>query len=360
MRTSEDLDIEMLSGLVEQPAEDPAIARPVAQSAADLAPDPAASIDDAIDQITAQLAAFCFEQLERSVTSCDALDLNADVTALEDEFQVRHYMIYIAREEAKSLYSTLATQIVSVISDDSQRSTPDITRDSEQPSLPLEAPDIEAARELFLPEEEDEPADIMEIIQTCLKDVQKHNSKHAIKALTLLIAVSEYIKLRTCYNTSKACKQPCLKASIAIARRMGKGPYFARQIRYNELYLLKHRHLPHRKLHSREGHHSLLDNESVLHGVRVYLATQVLGSVMPRTLCQHVNDVLLPALGMQGSISESTAQRWLRFRLGYQCKEAKRGIYIDGHERPDVIKERKQFLDELGIYEQYVHAFITR
>lgn len=78
----------------EQPAEDLAEARPVVQLAADLAPgpDPAASIDDAIDQITAQLAAFCFEQLERSVMSREALDLNTDVTALDNEFQVRHYI----------------------------------------------------------------------------------------------------------------------------------------------------------------------------------------------------------------------------------------------------------------------------
>ena len=246
----------------------------------------------------------------------------------------------------------LAIQIISEVSDNTQRNAPDITRDSEQPSLPLEAPAIEAARELFRPEEEDEPADIAKIIQICLKDVGNHNSKHAIKSLSLLIAVSKYIKLRVRYNLSKACKQPCLKASMAIARRMGKGPYFARQIQSNELYLLKHRHLPPRKVYSREGHHSLLDNELILHDVRVYLAAQDLGSVTPRTLCQHVNDVLLPALGMQGSIVESTAKRWLRFRLGYQCKEAKRGIYIDGHERPDVIKERKDYLKDLDRYEQ--------
>ena len=264
------------------------------------------------------------------------------------------------REEA--IYSRFAIQIISKISDDAQRYTPDITSDSEQPSLPFEAPAIEAARELFLPEEDgrDEPADIMNIIQTCLRDVHKQNSKHAIKALSVLIAVSEYVKLRAHYRTFKACKQPCLKASIAIAHRMGKGPYFAHQIRHNELYLLRHRHLQPRKVHSREGHHSLLDNETVLHGVCVYLATQVLGGVTPQTLCQHVNDTLLAALEIQGTISESTAQRWLRFRLGYQCKEARRGIYIDGHERPDVVKERKDFLEELDRYEQYVHTFNHR
>ena len=54
--------------------------------------DPAIPIDDAIDQITAELAAFCFEQLERSVTSHDALDLNTDAITLEDEFRVRNHI----------------------------------------------------------------------------------------------------------------------------------------------------------------------------------------------------------------------------------------------------------------------------
>lgn len=88
----------------------------------------------------------------------------------------------------------LAIQIISEVLDNTQRNAPDITRNSEQPSLPLEAPAIEAVRELFRPEE-DEPADIAKIIQICLKDVGNHNSKHAIKSLSLLIAVSEYIKL---------------------------------------------------------------------------------------------------------------------------------------------------------------------
>jgi hypothetical protein len=65
----------------------------VAQPTADLPLDQAALIDDDIDQITAQLAAFCFEQLERSVTSHDGLDLNTDASALEDEFRVSYYCI---------------------------------------------------------------------------------------------------------------------------------------------------------------------------------------------------------------------------------------------------------------------------
>ena len=135
---------------------------------------------------------------------------------------------------------------------------------------------------------------------------------------------------------------------------MGKGPYFACQIRHNELYLLKHHHLPPRKEYTRHGQYSFLDNETVLHNVHVYLAAQSLGTVTPRTLCHHTNKVILPALGIQATISESTARRWLKFRLGYECKEAKKGVYIDGHERPDVIKEREAFINQLDRYEQYV------
>jgi hypothetical protein len=195
----------------------------------------------------------------------------------------------------------------------------------------------------------------MTIIDTCLKDVRRDKSIQAMKSLSLLTAVTKYVKLRAQYKArGKACKQPCLKASLAIASRMGRGPYFAHQIRHTELYLLKYRRLPLPKAFSRNGHHSLLDNEVVLHDVHVYLATQALGLVTPLSLCQHVNNVILPALEIEGTIVESTARRWLKFRLGYECKEAKKGMYIDGHERPDVIEEREAFLKQLATYERCV------
>ena len=140
-------------------------------------------------------------------------------------------------------------------------------------------------------------------------------------------------------------QKPSLKASIAIARQMGKGPYLACKIRHTELYLLKHRRLPLPKSYAQGGHHSLLNNEAVLHDMRVYLTTQTLGTVTPLSLCQYINAVILPALEIEGRIVEYTAQRWLKFKLRYECKEARKGVYIDGHERPDVIEERKEFLE---------------
>jgi hypothetical protein len=73
----------MLSG------EDLTEAQPVARSAADLAVAcPDASIDNAIDELITSLAAFCLDQLEKSVTTSDGVDLNADADALESELQV--------------------------------------------------------------------------------------------------------------------------------------------------------------------------------------------------------------------------------------------------------------------------------
>jgi hypothetical protein len=103
---------------------------------------------------------------------------------------------------------------------------------------------------------------------------------------------------------------------------------------------------------AQDGHHTLLNNESVLHDVRAYLTAQSLGTVTPRAFFQHVNGVILPTLRIDGTISESTTQRWLKFKLGYECKETKKGIYMDGHECLDVIKERDGFIGEIfNIYE---------
>jgi hypothetical protein len=112
----------------------------------------------------------------------------------------------------------------------------EVTRDLEQWSLPLQEPAINTACALFTPEEvEDDDLDandpnIMNIIGSCLKIAKRATTTHVIKLLLQLTAVSEYVKLCVRYQKTKVCKRLCLSASIAIACRMGKGPYFAHQI----------------------------------------------------------------------------------------------------------------------------------
>ena len=157
-------------------------------------------------------------------------------------------------------------------------------RDSEEPLLPLDTPEVEAACRLFALEdlEIDRSWDINDIIHSCLKDVKTlnwHNPDCAIKAISQLVAISKYIDLRAKYKSTKVCKQPSLKVGIVIAHQIGKGLYFACQIRYNELYVWKHHHLPPCKEYTWHGQYSLLDNEMVLHNMHIYLAAQSLGTV---------------------------------------------------------------------------------
>ena len=79
----------------------------------------------------------------------------------------------------------------------------------------------------------------------------------------------------------------------------------------------------------------MLDNQDILQKVHMYLAAQKLGTISPDLLCKHVNKVILPTLQLttkKASICERTAIRWLK-KLGYECKDVKKGIYVDGHER---------------------------
>jgi hypothetical protein len=219
------------------------------------------------------------------------------------------------------------------------------------------AAEIIAAREWLNIDDNDclqSSKDILEIVKTCLKAVKKLKTGRTIKMMTQLVAVAEYVKLRARYQTHAKCSQPCLSASLAIARRMGKGGYFARQIRRNERYLLQHQRLPPSKAGAYHGQYTLLDNENVLHAVRRYLAAQDLGTITPHQLCRNVNDVILPALDMTGHnsyISERTAINWLK-KLGYVCKDVRKGIYHDGHERPDVVEARQKFLAQMKDYER--------
>lgn len=72
--------------------------------------------------------------------------------------------------------------------------------------------------------------------------------------------------------------------------------------------------------------------------------------MVAREFCLRVNNKRLPSSNfspnLPRSISVRIATTWLR-RLGFQPTSQKKGAYVDGHERDDVVAQRKQFLDEL-------------
>jgi len=73
--------------------------------------------------------------------------------------------------------------------------------------------------------------------------------------------------------------------------------------------------------------------------------------VNPEILRNYTNHTLFQSLGFQDKkISLSTAHRWIT-RLGWTFHRYQKGIYIDGHERVDVVRDREEFIwkyDELS------------
>jgi len=64
----------------------------------------------------------------------------------------------------------------------------------------------------------------------------------------------------------------------------------------------------------------------------------------------EINQTIIPALGLdlgKTTISENCARRWLK-KLGYELTTVKKGIYVDGHERADVVEYRKAFLAKIA------------
>ena len=63
--------------------------------------------------------------------------------------------------------------------------------------------------------------------------------------------------------------------------------------------------------------------------------------------CKWANNELLPSrvlpANLLRTISMHTANRWLH-KLGFTPKSHKKGSYVDGHEREDVVKSREVYL----------------
>ena len=84
--------------------------------------------------------------------------------------------------------------------------------------------------------------------------------------------------------------------------------------------------------------------------VREHACKKGEANMTAKAFCQWVNEELLPLHNLPPnlpqSISVRTATRWLH-QLGYHPLSHKKGAYVDGHEREDVVKCRDEFLKEM-------------
>ena len=71
-------------------------------------------------------------------------------------------------------------------------------------------------------------------------------------------------------------------------------------------------------------------------------------------LCEWINEELLTNVtlepGFPRKISVEMARHWLH-ELGFEVLNSKKGYFVDGHERADVVEHQKKFLRKMvGLY----------
>jgi hypothetical protein len=147
-----------------------------------------------------------------------------------------------------------------------------------------------------------------------------------------------------------------MDASLTLARvhHKGAGAWFARQIRSLARFYQRFPQLPPElRGGSRRGTTHLGDLDAQ-QAARKWLDQQKLGEVTPTTFRSALNQEILPYLNIQlrKPLCDRTARRWL-VKLGYRRIELRKGLYVDGHDRADVVEYRdKVFLPKMCEYER--------
>ena len=130
-----------------------------------------------------------------------------------------------------------------------------------------------------------------------------------------------------------------IKASEQVALDEERGPHYARQIRGWARAFISARKLPENIYGTWKD--SLIDDEDLANELHLYL--QLCGKyVTSRRLVEYMDKPeVRDRWKLTKGICESTARRWMT-RMGYRWRKAPGGQYIDGHERPCVVKYRQE------------------
>ena len=137
-----------------------------------------------------------------------------------------------------------------------------------------------------------------------------------------------------------------IPASLEIANQWHEAvepsPHFARRIRALARHYQVFGQLPKERRGGSRHARSLLNDETVKAAARTWLTAQKIGSVTPELFAKGLNESIFPSLNitMKNPLCVRTARRWL-VKLGWALKTLRKGVYMDGHERPDVIEYRE-------------------
>ena len=142
------------------------------------------------------------------------------------------------------------------------------------------------------------------------------------------------------------------ESSILAAKAMGRGVKHARNLRKWIKAYLHSEKLP---LHRYGTYHSsILDDEDFRRDIQLHL-TEIAkkGYIRAQDIVDYVaTPEVQQKLGTKArGIHIRTAQQWLH-KLSWRYQQKKKGMYIDGHEREDVVEYRKGFVERWREYER--------
>lgn len=141
------------------------------------------------------------------------------------------------------------------------------------------------------------------------------------------------------------------ESSTLAAKAAGRSADYGRTMRRWLHQYLNTSQLPlHRYCHP---HRSILDDEDLSETIHDHLMNIAkTGFIRAHDIVDFISSKdMQDKLGGRMSISERTAWRWLH-KLDWQYKKLSNGMYIDGHEREDVVKYRCAFIDHWTEYEK--------
>ncbi|KAJ7210488.1 hypothetical protein GGX14DRAFT_625775 [Mycena pura] len=195
-------------------------------------------------------------------------------------------------------------------------------------------------------------SELREKIQMDIKKGQKTLPLSRLNALMVLLNFSTL--LTKGYGRIEASRL------VATSWHKKEGVWFTRRIgdwaRHYEIFET----LPAERRGGKRVRRSFLHRDEIRTAVLTFLRSLPSGKVTPRVLANQLNKTILPAAGIQNthSISLRTARRWLH-KLGWTYSQVKKGVYVDGHEREDVVQYRNEvFLPKMAEYQRRMAKYI--
>ncbi|KAJ3978884.1 hypothetical protein F5890DRAFT_1559520 [Lentinula detonsa] len=185
------------------------------------------------------------------------------------------------------------------------------------------------------------------------EEVKKELEKSKKKSLPLS-KINQLLIIRNfCTLSLKGFSRIEASRQIALQWHEKEGVHFARCVRQLIRHYQVFEQLPTENQGGMRTSRTLLSDENVRKAAHAWLVAQKVGNVNPRQFQLALNETILPSLGVQRAspLCVRTARRWLVV-LGWRLTVLRKGVYMDGHQRVDVVKYWEEvFLPAMAKYE---------